>query len=83
MVDDFNHKISAGNHYVSGHYLERQYETKNGQFFKESKKVVYFFKKSVVYPSVASEQKSGKPFISNDVIVEILYHVEDIGLSTI
>ena len=83
LVDDFNHKISAGNYYVSGHYLERQYEKKNGQFFKESKKVVYFFKESVVYPFVAGEQKSGKLFISNEMIVEILSHVENNGLSAI
>ena len=50
IVHEFNHKMSAGNHYVSGHYLGRQYETKNGQFFKESKKVVYYFKESVCTP---------------------------------
>ena len=49
MVDDFNHKISAGNRYVSGHY---------------------FFKESIVYPFVTSEQKSGKLFISNEKIVD-------------
>ena len=45
--------------------------------------VVYFFKESVVYPFVASEQKSGKHFISNEMIVKILSHVEDNRLSPI
>ena len=82
MVDDFNHKISAGNHYVSGHYMERQHEMKTGKFFKKSK-IVYFFKESVLYLFVASEQKSGKNFINNEMIVEILSYAEDNGLSTI
>ena len=42
-----------------------------------------FFKESVVYPFVASEQKSGKHFIINEKIVKILSHVEDNRLSPI
>ena len=56
---------------------------KNRQFFKESKEVVSLFKEPVLYPFVASKQKSGKRFICNEMIVEILSHNEDNGLSTI
>ena len=56
---------------------------KNRQFFKESKEVVSLFKEPVLYPFVASKQKNGKRFICNEMIVEILSHNEDNGLSTI
>ena len=46
-------------------------------------KKLFAFLKSLLYPFVASEQKSGKGFISNEMIVEILSHNEDNGLSTI
>ena len=50
---------------------------------RKVKKLFTFLKESVVYPFVASEQKSGKLFISNEMIVKILSHVKDNRLSPI
>ena len=50
---------------------------------RKVKKIFAFLKESVVYPFVASEQKSGKLFISNEMIVKILSHVKDNRLSLI
>ena len=50
---------------------------------RKVKKLFTFLKESVVYPFVASEQKSGKLFISNEMIVKILSHVKDNRLSLI
>ena len=54
---------------------------KMGSSLRKVKKL--FFKESVVYPFAASEQKSGKHFIINEMIVKILSHVEDNRLSPI
>ena len=84
VKDDFNHVITARNSYIEGNYLERQHETKKGQYFNVmKKKSVFFFQESVVYPFVLFEEKGGKLFITNETVVDIIYYVESNGLSSI
>ena len=84
IYDDYQHKITAGQHYLEGHYLEKHTESRKGQTYTlMNKKKVFFFQESVVYPFVQCEEKKGKLFISNESIVEILYYVENNGLSSI
>jgi len=84
VKDDYNHVIVAGNFYIEGNYLERQYETNKGHYFNVTKKKsVYFFQESVVYPFVLFQEKGGKLFVTNDTIVDIIYYVENNGLSSI
>jgi len=44
---------------------------------------VFFFKESLIYPFVMFEDKSRKLFIRNEIIVEILAHIEDNGFVAI
>ena len=83
VCDDYSHHIKAGQHYVEGHYLERESTSIKGQTFNLMKLKVYFYKESVVYPFVQHEQKRGKLFISNNDLVEIIYYIESNGLSSI
>ena len=48
IEDDYGHKISQGQQYVVGNFLERTRSTKKGLLFKEESKKTYLFKESVV-----------------------------------
>ena len=45
------------------------------------KRKVFFYKNSVVYPFVEHTLKKDKIFITNSTIVDILYFIENNGLS--
>ena len=47
IEDDYGHKISQGQQYVVGNFLERTRSTKKGLLFKEESKKTYFFKESI------------------------------------
>ena len=75
--------LLPGQNYIEGHYLEEIYSNKRGIIFKMSKKTVYFYKESVVYPFVQVKEEKKGHFLTIDDYVNILTYVENTGLSCI
>ena len=71
VIDDYNNTIATG------HYLEEIYSNKRGMIFKMSKKTVYFYKESVVYPFVQVKEEKKGHFLIIDDYVYILNYAEN------
>ena len=72
--------VSSDHTILSGRYLEKKKEKKDGTYYHISKKQVFIAKESVVYPFVNFKHehkgKSGELFLSNDDYTEILNFFE-------
>jgi len=82
-TDDYGLKVAEGITYSKGHFLERSSEKKNGQIFKLSKKVAFFFLESVVYPFVTFDVSEKGYFMSNEVYSDILLYIQKSNFSHI
>ena len=83
-ADDYNHKIKAGQSYLSGHYLEEiTHKTKKGGYlyYVDDNKTVFVFKECIVYPFVQFEEikisKKQYLFLANEEYCEIIYFIEE------
>ena len=79
------HTILPGQTYITGHYLEKKKEKKDGKYYHISKNQVFIAKESVVYPFVNFKHehkgKSGELFLSNEDYTEILNFVEHTNMA--
>ena len=57
VSDDYGNVIGVGQSFIEGSYLEEVNSTKNGITYKLSKKIVFFYKESVVYPFAQLTEK--------------------------
>ena len=79
------HTILPAQTYITGHYLEKKKEKKDGKYYHISKNQVFIAKESVVYPFVNFKHehkgKSGELFFSNEDYTEILNFVEHTNMA--
>ena len=80
IEDDYGHKISQGQQYVVGNFLERTRSTKKGLLLKKESKKTYFFKESIVYPFVQFSTLKMELYLTNNDFADILAFVEQTGM---
>ena len=74
VVDDYGFKVSVGQPFIKGHFLEM---TNNRKSYKEVEKDRYFYKETVVYPFGQFESHTnGEHFLSIQNYVDILRFTE-------
>ena len=82
--DKVGHTILSGQTYITGRYLEKKKEKKDGTYYHISKNQVFIAKESVVYPFVNFKHehkgKSGELFLNEDY-TEILNFVEHTNMA--
>ena len=83
IEDDYGQKISQGQQYVVGKFLERTRSTKKGLLFKEESKKTYFFKKSIVYPFVQFYTLKIELYLTNNDFADLLAFVEQTGMTSL
>ena len=88
VMDDINHLIKKDQHYISGYYLEKHFDTTKGKTYSvNTKKNVFFYKESIVHPFVNFvKNQNGKRktmFISNEDYCEVIYFLEETKMSMI
>ena len=76
IEDDYGHRISQGQQYVVGNFLERTRSTKKGLLLKKESKKTYFFKESIVYPFVQFSTLKMELYLTNNDFADILAFVE-------
>ena len=87
MMDDYNNLIKIDQHYILGHYLEKESCSPKGglSYSVYTKKTVYFYKESIIYPFVPlHEKQKGKKstlFISNNEYCDIIHFVEETNMA--
>ena len=83
--DRVDHTILPGQTYITGRYLEKKKEKKDGTYYHISKNQVFIAKESVVYHFVYFKHehkgKSGELFLSNEDYTEMLNFVEHTNMS--
>ena len=84
MIDDYQHLLSPGQEYLEGHYLEYNDEDNKKYHYTITKsKKVFFYKECVVYPFVSFEISKKKVYLSKRDYVNMVYYLEQTGLSSI
>ena len=83
IEDDYGHKISQGQEYVVGNFLERTRSTKKGLLFKEESKKTYFFKESIAYPFVQFSTLKMELNLTNNDFADMLAFVEETGMASL
>ena len=71
----------AGERFLKGHFLERLHNEKNFVLFKISKLVTYFYKETIIYPFVVTEDTKKGVKLLNEHYTDILTHVQETGYS--
>ena len=75
--DDYGNIIPVGVDFIKGHFMEKSvFSNSKYQTYKLSRKVTLFYKESVVYPYVNSEQNKKGFILKMDEYAEILNFVE-------
>ena len=75
--DDYGNIIPVGVNFIKGHFMEKSvFSNSKYQTYKLSRKVTLFYKESVVYPYVNSEQNKKGFILKMDEYAEILNFVE-------
>ena len=69
--DDFGHEVPAGFPYIEGHYLERKTEVRGETRYTVSKKPVFFYTDSVLYPCVVFTENKNEIRINDSELVMI------------
>ena len=84
IIDDYQHVVSPGQEYLEGHYLEYNNEdNKNYHYTITKSKKVFFYKECVVYPFVPFEISKKKVYLSKRDYVDMIYYLEQTGLSSL
>ena len=81
IMDDYNHLITKGQKYISGFYREKKTETSKGITYSiNTKKSVYFYSESIIYPFVNFQEKpkskKGIMFLSASDYCDVLCFVQ-------
>ena len=83
-VDDYGHEIGSNMVHLSGHFLEQSEKrsTTKRSVYKESTKISFFYKESILYPYVnMQEQSNGYLCLNVEDYTDILYYIENNGFS--
>ena len=83
ITDDYANTIPAGHHYIEGQFLEKDILSAKGIYYKQQKKITYFFVESVIYPFVQVQETKKGLLLTNDEYVTVLNYVEETGYSHI
>ena len=94
VMDDYQQLVRAGQHYLSGHYLEKMSSSpKGGQMYQvNNNKSVFFFPESIIHPFANFEVKAGGKtaksakktlFIKDTDYCDILYFIEQTKMAAI
>ena len=55
-TDDYGHVVPAGFKFNKGHFLELVNYTVKDRIYKQSRKITYFYKESILYPNGRSKR---------------------------
>ena len=76
-LDDYRHSIAKGIAYMKCCFLGTLMDSANGQIFKISRKVTFFYKGSVLYPYVNFTESKKGLILSNNEYTDINHYVEN------
>ena len=76
MEDDFTQFIKKGMKYHEEVFLERKFDSDNVYTISKKPKSTFFFRESVVLPSVQLEAKKGDFEVSNEELLMIIEYME-------
>ena len=81
--DSYRNCVLAGQHYLKGHFLEKDNMVKNGYIYKVNKKhFTIFFKESILYPFVRFYDTPKGLLLKNEDFVDILMYAQSKGITT-
>ena len=83
IEDDYGHKISQGQQYVVGNFLERTRLTKKGLLFKEESKRLTSLKKALCTLFVQFSILKMELYLTNNDFADILAFVEQTGMASL
>ena len=79
-IDDYGHNVPKSQPYLLCNYLEKLNDNKKGVVYQKSKKNIFLYKESIVYPLVEFEpnynNKEDLIFLSNNKFFEVLNRVQ-------
>ena len=76
MEDDFTQFIKKGMKHHEEVFLERKFDSNNVYTISKKPKSTFFFRESVVLPSVQLEAKKGDFEVSNEELLMIIEYME-------
>ena len=81
--DSYGNCVLAGQHYLKGHFPEKDNMVKYGYNYKVSKKhFTIFFKESILYPFVPFYDTPKELLLKNEGFVDILIYAQSTGITT-
>ena len=81
--DSYGNCVLAGQHYLKGHFLEKDNMVKNGYIYKINKKhFTIFFEESILYPSVRFYDTPKGLLLKNEDFVDILMYIQSTDITT-
>ena len=79
-IDDYGHNVPKSQPYLFCNYLEKLNDNKKGVVCQKSKKNVFLYKESIVYPLVEFESNYNKKedlfFLSKNKFIEVFNCVQ-------
>ena len=75
--DAYGHSVPKGVAFMKGNFLEKIQDSTNGQIFKLSKKITFFYKESVLYPYVNFKETKKGLVLSSSEYTDIIHYVEN------
>ena len=76
MIDDYSNTIIPGHKFFQAKYLEKLIEKKHSQVYKETRKIAYIHKTSIVYPFLKFKEEKDKYIIDNNELCEVIAYFE-------
>ena len=81
--DNYGNCVLAGQHYLKGHFPEKDNMVKYGYNYKVNKKhFTIFFKESILYPFVPFYDTRKELLLKNEGFVDILIYAQSTGITT-
>ena len=80
MIDEYGNTIVPGHKFFQAKYLEKLIEKQHSQVYKETRKIDYNHKTSIVYPFLKFKEDKDKYIIDNNELCEVIAYFEHFRL---
>ena len=74
--DDYGNVVPYGESFFKGHFLELVVEKSSHRVYKQSKKITFFYKESVIYPYVNMAETEKGYILKNVDLMDIINFAE-------
>ena len=76
VEDGFGNVIKKGMQHFEGIFLEKKFDSKKQYTIPKKAKTAFFYRESIVFPSVQLQAKKGHYELSDDELLMIIKYVE-------